>query len=252
MGWVRRLTLSVGCAVAAGAVLTIASVGAAGGFGFGAGTFTFTDTSAFVNAFNPVDGSSINVNVDRSTFMFKQRPGGALQTGVMTILSISQFVPGPDPTLPPTVNSVCLVIPDADFTVSSDLQTTKLNTTNQSTICPGFLVPITGAVLDGKGGGGGGGGSIPLPLDANVIWTGNGAVTVSVNNGTDRCLTFVSITHTHGQQGLSSSVTGTISTVGSFSGGQQNGVFGSVSANMDVQNVAGQGILPPPCGGKGG
>ena len=252
MRWFRRLSIAVGVAVSLGAGVTIATVGASGGFGQGAGTFTFTDTSAIASAFNPVDGSSINVSVDRSTFVFRQRPGGALQTGVMTVLSIGQEVPNPDPTQPPTFNSACLVIPDSDFTVSSDLRTATLATANQSTVCPFFLAPVNGAVASDKGGGGGGGGSIPLPISANVTWTGNGAETVSQDNGTTRCLTFVSITHSRAQQELSSSVTGTISGVGSFSGGQTSGVFGFVSTSTNVQDVAGNGILPPPCGGKGG
>jgi hypothetical protein len=62
----------------------------------------------------------------------------------------------------------------------------------------------------------------------------------------------VAITHDKNQQALSASVTGSISGVGSFSGGQANGIFGAVNVSTNIQNVAGQGILPPPCGGKGG
>ena len=250
MGWIRRVTVSVGLAVSVGASLTIVSVGAAGGFGLGAGTFTFTDTSAFANFFNPVDSSSVNINVDRSTFLFKPRPNAPLQTGVMTTLNVTQFIPNADPTLPPTINSTCLVIPDGDFSVSGNLQSATLNVVDESTQCPSFLVPLTGAAPD-KGPGGGGGG-IPLPLSINATWTGNGAVGVSDSNGTFRCLTFVSITHDHNQSALSSSVAATISNIGSFNGGPQSGAFGSVALNTHVENVAGQGILPPQCGGKGG
>jgi hypothetical protein len=250
MAWLRRVTVSIGLAVSVAASLTIASVAAATGFGAGAGTFTFTDTSAFANFFNPADFSSVDVNVDHSTFLFKTRPNGQLQTGVMTILNVTQFIPNADPTLPPTINSTCLVIPDGDFSVSGNLQSATLNVVNESTQCPGFLVPLTGAA-PAKGTGGGGGG-IPLPLSINASWTGNGALGVSDSNGTFRCLTFVSITHDHNLSALSLSVAATISNIGSFNGGPQSGVFGSVAMNTHVENVAGQGILPPQCGGKGG
>jgi len=251
----RQLIVSVGIAVSIIAAATVVSVGATTGFGAGAGTFTFTDTSAFVSVFNPSDQSTLNLNVDRGTFMFRPRPLGALQTATMTVLSISQFIPNPDPTQQPTFNSTCLVIPNSDFTVSSDLQTAQLNVVNESTLCPGFIVPVTGAVIDQKPGGGGGS-TIPLPISATVTWTGDGATGVSDDNGTFRCLTFDAITHNHNQQSLSSNVTGQItgnnSPFASFSGGQTSGVFGADSISTSVQNVAGLGILPAACGGKGG
>jgi hypothetical protein len=255
MARLRRLIVSVGIAVSIIAAATVVSVGATTGFGAGAGIFTFSDTSAFVSAFNPSDQSSLNLNVDRGTFMFGPRPNGALQTATMTVLSITQVFPNPDPTQPPTFNSTCLVIPDTDFAVSSDLQTARLNALDQSTLCPDFIVAVTGAVVDQKPGGGGGS-TIPLPISATVTWTGDGAVGVSEDNGTFRCLTFDAITHNHSQQSLSSNVTGQItannSPFASFSGGQSSGVFGTDSINTSVQNVAGLGILPPACGGKGG
>ena len=94
----RRLVVSVGAAASLISAATVVTVGASGGFGFNAGTFTFTETSAFVSAFNPVDQSSLDLNVDRGTFMFRQRPGGAIQSSFMTTLSITQFIPNPDPT----------------------------------------------------------------------------------------------------------------------------------------------------------
>ena len=256
MKLMRRAALSLGIAASVAATLTIATVAAAGGFGAGAGTFTFTDTGAFVSTFNPADGSSTDLNVDTTTFMVRQRPNGEPQMQTMTVLFINQFIPNPNPTLPPTFNSICLAIPDADFTVGADLQTANLTVVNASNQCGFFKVPVSGAVIDGKAGGGGGGSTIQLPLSATVTWTGNGAVGVSVNNGTFRCLTFVAITHDHGQQALSASVTGSITSAGSvfasFSGGRTSGVFGAVHMNTSVQDVAGQGILPEACGGKGG
>lgn len=260
MKLMRRVALSLGIAASVAAALTIATLAAAGGFGAGAGTFTFSNTSAFVSTFNPIDGSSIDLNVDQTTFIVRQRPTGEPQTQEMTTLSINQFIPNPNPLLPPTVNTICLVIPDSDFTVGPDLQTATLAVVDASTQCGFFKVPVSGAVIDvkaGGGGGGGGGSSIQLPLSATVTWTGNGAVGVSDSNGTFRCLTFVAITHDHGQQAMSASVTGSITgAAGSFyvafSGGRSSGVFGAVDTNTDIQDVAGQGILPEACGGKGG
>ena len=258
MKLIRRAALSLGIAASVAATLTIATVAAAGGFGEGAGTFTFTDTSAFVSTFNPADGSSIDLNVNRTTFIVRQRPNGEPITQDMTMLVITQFIPNPNPFLPPTVNSTCLVIPDPDFTVGPDLQTATLAVVDASTQCGFFKVPVSGAVIDVKGGGGGGGGGgIQLPLSANVTWTGNGAVGVSESNGTFRCLTFIAITHDHGQQALSASVTGSITAANgslsvSFSGGRSSGVFGAVNTSTNIQDVAGQGILPEACGGKGG
>lgn len=257
MKLIRRAALSLGIAVSVAASLTIATVGAAGGFGEGGGTFTFSDTGAFVSTFNPADGSSIDLNVDRTTFLVRQRPSGDLQTQVMTTLFVTQFIPNPNPFLPPTVNSTCLTIPDADFTVGPDLQTATVAVVNASTQCGSSKVPVSGAVIDIKGGGGGGGSTIKLPLSATVTWTGNGALGVSESNGTFRCLTFVAITHDHGQQAMSASVTGSITGADgsfslSFSGGRTSGIFGAVNMNTSIQTVAGQGILPQACGGKGG
>jgi hypothetical protein len=252
MNLIRRLTLSVGVVVSLVATLAIASVGAAGGFGQGAGTFTFTDTAAFANFFNPANNASINASVDHGTFMFRARAGGPLQTQAMTVLNVSQFIPDPNNRGgPPLVsNFICLVIPDSDFVVSSDLQTATLNAVNQSTLCPGFLVPVTGAAPDGKPGPGGGGGGFTLPLTVTAAWTGTGLTGVTGSEGNFRCGGFVSTTHTHSQSALSSAVTATISGLGTFSGPF---FFGNVNVNETRLVVAGSGMLPTGCGGgKGG
>ena len=254
MSLMRRLTLSVGVAVSIAATLAIASVGAAGGFGTGAGKFTFTDKAAFANFFNPADNSSVNVSVDHNTFLFRARAGGPLQTQVMTTLNVNHFVPDPaNPSGPPLVSdSVCLAIPDSAFVVSSDLQTATLNAIDQGRLCPGFLVPITGApAAAGKPGDGGGGGGFKLPLTVTGSWTGTGLVASSQDNGNFRCGGFVSTTHNHNQSALSSTVTIAISGLGTFSGGPS--AFANVTVNETTQNVGGSGILPAGCGGaKGG
>src|SRR6266705_4806548 len=154
MGWFRRLSVSLGAAVAVTGALTVASVGAAGGFGSGAGRFTFNDLSANASYFDPVDQSNTNISVDRQMFFFRPRAGGPLQgPELMTILSVNHFVPNPDPTQPPLVEqSLSSIIPDSDFVVSGDLQRATLNTTIDVGSCA-EVVPLTGA-LPAKGGGG--------------------------------------------------------------------------------------------------
>lgn len=252
MGLMRRLTLSVGVAVSLAASVTIAGVGAAGGFGQAGGKFTFTDTAAFANFFDPSNNGSVNVSVDHSTFLFRARAGGPLQTQVMTVLNVSQFVPDPtNPAGPPLVaNSVCLVIPDPAFMVSSDLQTATLNAVDQSTLCPSPLVPITGSVADaGKPGPGGGGGGFTLPLTVTGKWTGTGLVGTSQSDGNFHCGGFTSTTHTKNQSALSSTLTVTISGVGTFTGPN---FFGTVNDTENTFITAGSGILPAGCGGGKG
>jgi len=251
MGPLRRFALSLGVAVSVIATLTVVSVGAAGGFGSSAGHFVFTDLSATVSTFNPVDQSSEDISVDRSMFVIRPRAGGPLQTQQMTVLSVSVFVPNPDPTQPPIVaDSGCFVIPDGDFIVSRDLQTASLAATvDETNFCPGFLVPLTGAE-PAKGGGGGGGG-FTFPLTVTATWTGTGVVGTQDDQGSFRCESFVSLTHNHFLSAASGNVTATISGVGSISGGTPN-VFGFVQSGTFVNDVAGTGIITAACGGKGG
>lgn len=252
MGWLHRFSVSLGIAVAVASTVTIVSVGAAGGFGSAGGTFTFHDLSANASFFNPVDQSSDNVSVDRSLFMTRARANGGFTTQQMTVMSISVFVPNPDPTMPPLVaDGACFVIPDSDFTVSSDLQRASLNATvDETNFCPGFLVAVNGAAPAKAGGGGGG--TFTYPLTVSATWTGTGANGTQEDQGTFRCQSFVSVTHEHIVSALSSNVTANVSGVTSFSGGFPN-VFGSVSNGTFTNEVAGSGILSAACGfgGKG-
>ena len=252
MGLLRRFALSLGVAVALVSAVAVASVGAAGGFGSGAGRFTFTDKSAFASYFNPIDQSSTNISVDRSLYMSRSRAGGGTTSGVMTVLSLSVYLPDPsDPTLPPLFEADgCFVIPDSDFTVAPDLQTATLNATvGAGDICPGFLVPVNGAA-PAKGGGGGGGG-FTFPLTVTAVWTGTGATGVQEDQGTFRCQTFVSSMHNHSESATSSSVTASITGFSSFAGGLDSGVFGAVSNTTSTFIVAGTGVITAACGGKG-
>lgn len=244
----RRVTLSIAAAVSMLAALTVASVGAAGGFGQAPGHYTFNDSTATASFFNPVDQSNQNISVDRSLFRFRPKSGGGSTVQNMTVLSVDVFVPAPDPTQPPiTAASGCFVIPDSDFVVSGDLQHASLNATvNESDTCPALLTPVLGAA-PAKGGGGGGGG-FTFPLTVTASWTGTGLVGVSSDEGSFRCGGFASTTDSRVQSALSSVVT---ASMGDFSIGTQ--AFGTVNVSKIQMQVTGSGILPAGCvgGGKG-
>lgn len=248
MGLIRRVTLSVAAAVAMLAALTVASVGAAGGFGQAPGRYTFNDTIATASFFNPIDQSNENVSVDRSLFRFKPKTGGGSTVQNMTILSVDVFVPSPDPTQPPiTAASGCFVIPDSDFVVSGDLQTASVHATvSAGDACPASLAPVLGGA-PAKGSGGGGGG-FTFPLTVTGSWTGTGLVGVTADEGSFKCGGFASTTDSRSQSALSSAVSATI---GAFSIGAQ--AFGTVTVSKVQMQVTGSGILPAGClgGGKG-
>jgi hypothetical protein len=248
MHFFRRLAISAGVSVSVTAALTVVSVAAAGGFGSGAGLFTYTDTSANANFFNPDDYSSAGVSADHSLFMVRPRGGVGATAQEMTVLSIYVYVPSADPNDPPLVDLYgCFVIPDSDLVVSRNLNTATLHATvNESDQCEGFISPI--GVGPAKGGGGGGSG-FTYPLTVTGTWTGTGVTAMSSDQGVFTCGGFVSSSHSQYSSQFSSSVTVSISGVGTFSGGPN--AFGNVSVGSNVLNVTGTGILPSACGGKG-
>ena len=246
----RRLVLSVGVGVSLAATLTVASVGAAGGFGSGAGRFVFNDLGANASYFNLVDQSSTNISVDRQLFYFRPRAGGPLQgPQLMTVLSVNRFIPNADPTQPPLINqSLFAVIPDSDFVVSSDLQAASVNATVDIGSC-GEVIPLTGA-QPAKGGGGCSTGFVGPTVTVSATWTGTGVIGTQDDNGISKCDGFVATTHNHSDSAFAANVTATVSEVGTFSGGAPS-VFGSVSKSQFVNVVSGSGIISPACGGKG-
>jgi hypothetical protein len=245
----RRIALSAGVAASVTAALTVVSVGAAGGFGSGAGRFTYSDTSANANFYNPDDNSSVSVSADHSLFMVRPRGGVGATAQEMTILSIFVYLPDPDPTQPPLVDMAgCFVIPDSDLVVSKSLNTATLNATvNASDLCEGFIAPIGAGPAKGDGGGGGSG--FTFPLTVTGTWSGTGVTLMQSDQGVLKCGSFVATTDSQTNSQFSSSVTVSISGIGTFSGGPST--FGNVSVGTNALNVAGTGILPSACGGKG-
>jgi len=252
MRLMRRLTRSAAIFVSVVAALAVASVAAAGGFGQGTGTFNFGDTFASDSFYNPVDQSNANLSVDRSLFLYRPRGGGAIQTSNMTVLSISIYGAQTDPTQPPPlVASGCFILPDADFVVSSNLQSASVNATlGEGDICPGFLVPLMGATPAKGGGGGGGTIGLSFPLTVSATWTGTGATSTQTDQGRFSCGTFNALTHSTSLSAYSAAVTASISGYPALSGGQPYD-FGSVNMSNEQMQVAGTGIISAACGGKG-
>jgi hypothetical protein len=248
MGLLRRVTLGIAIAVSVIASLTVAALGAVGGFGQAPGHYGFNDTSGSASFFNPADLSSVNVSVDRSLFTSRLKAGGGSSATNMTILSISIFTANADPTQPPVVSaSGCFTIPASDFVVSSDLQQASLNATVNAGDQCGILIPVIGA---GEPKGIGGGGGFTFPLTVTASWTGTGFVGLQDDQGRFTCGTFAAGTHNRSQSALSSAVTAAISGFGSFSGGRN--AFGTVTVTDVEMQVTGSGILPPGCGGGKG
>lgn len=182
----RQLVLSGIVAAVAAFALGGAVLAAGGGFG-GPGTFTFSDRFATAEMTDST-GAFMFINVDYGMQTFKVRGvnGPPVVVGPQTVLNYQ--VMSADGT---TTAIGCFVIPDSSFQVASGLASATLTVDPSiETPCPGFLVPAGAggrpglAVVPDAGGGGGGGGT---PITANLVWTSDGAVTVSTNTSNSRC-----------------------------------------------------------------
>ena|SRR5947209_16808781 len=246
MGWLRRFSVSLGVVVSILATLAVASVGASGGLG---GRFVLNEVNANASYFNPDDGSSTNISVDRQLFYFRPRGGGALQgPQLMTVLSVSYFIPNADPTQPPVVNqALSAIIPDGDFVIANDLGSASVNTVVDAGSCAA-VIALNG-VQPAKGVGGCGTG-FTGQIAVHATWTGSGVVATQDDQGTARCGSFVATTHNTVKSQFSHNVTANITELPAFSGGAPF-VFGSVANIESVNIVAGPGIISPACGGKG-
>ena len=182
----RRFAISGVIAAVTAIALSVAAL-AAGGFG-GPGTFTFKDTFASAQLTDST-GAFMFINVDfgMQTFKFRGVSGPPIVMGPETVLNYD--VMSADGT---TTAIGCFVIPDSSFNVAPDLSSATLKVDPSiETACPGFSIPagaggrpgISGVVPDAGSGGGGGG----TPITANLVWTSNGAVTVSHNTSNSRC-----------------------------------------------------------------
>lgn len=251
MNRTRRVILACATSVAFIAGATIAAVAAGGGFGQAPGQYSFSDTSAFVNATNPVDQSNLFLSVDRGTFLFKPKGGGGFQRQQQTVLNITIQAPGSDPTQPPTLVALgCFIVNPTAFVVSGDLQSASLKVTvNAADSCFVPMIPVLGSVPVKDAGSGGGNFGFTYPLTVSAAWTGTGATSISTSQGRFVCQTFTSISHTTQDSALSSSVAVTVS---GFSGYSNPLSFGNVNQINQTMQVTGSGIITPACGGPVG
>jgi hypothetical protein len=182
----RRFAIS-GVIAAVTAIALSAAGLAAGGFG-GPGTFTFKDTFAIAGLTDST-GAFMFINVDfgMQTFKFRGVNGPPIVMGPETVLNYN--VMSADGT---TTAIGCFVIPDSSFKVATDLSSATLTVDPSiETACPGVPIPpgsggrpgLAGIVPDAGSGGSGGG----TPITANLVWTSNGAVTVTNNTSNSRC-----------------------------------------------------------------
>ena len=205
----QRLVFS-GVLAAVTALAMGGAVLAAGGFG-GPGTFTFTDR--FGNAeLTDSSGAFMFINVDNGMQTFKVRGvnGPPVVVGPETVLNYA--VMSADGT---TTAIGCFVIPDSSFTLAPGLSSATLTVDPSiETPCPGFLVPAGAggrpgvSVVPDAGGGGGGG----TPITANLVWTSDGAVTVSTNTSNSRCQGTVAISNGT-SSGAIASLSGSVSSL---------------------------------------
>lgn len=166
-----------------------AAAGGGGGYG-GPGKFTFTDTNAYASLSDST-GAYSSVFVDRGYQSFKQKrtPGAPVVEVYGTVLNVNESMPDG------SFSFGCWLIPASAFTVASNLSSATLSVNATSDMqCPGFYV---GGATGGKpglqssigfgGGGGGGGPAILTAINANVSWSGTGAVWSQTNNGSSHC-----------------------------------------------------------------
>jgi hypothetical protein len=183
-----RKRLLFASVVAALAVVALGgAVLAAGSPGFGTpGTTKFKDLNANAQV-SDSNGITLFLSVDRGvqTFKLKGAAGPPVMVGPETVLNY--FGSSPDGT---TFVTGCFVIPDAAFTVASDVSTATLKVDPSiETPCPGFLLPagsggrlgLSGVAPEGGGGGG------QTRITANLVWTSNGAVTSTSDTFSSRC-----------------------------------------------------------------
>lgn len=212
---IRRLALVVSIVFGGSLALAAAVVAAGGGAGgLGPGIYSFTNKDAFaivgsLPAGPPSQGFSVSVDQGLNTFRPKNHKGPRTVMN-STIVSLSLF----DGT---GNNSFgCFLINPADFTVSKDLQTARVQTTlTADELCPGFGSPVTGkGGATPLAGGGGGGGPLPLPISLDVTWTGLGVTSTGTDRNTFDCLDY----NTHFTSSFKSSNANASGTMSAISG----------------------------------
>lgn len=201
----RRFAVAV--SLVFGSSFVFAAVGiAAGGF-LDPGDYVFTNVSASASVGmakgDPPDQVGVDIFVNRGLNSFRpahHKGPGTVTRSTMVQLSIFDSTGGA---------FGCFVVPPADFTVSSNLQSASLHTTlTVDNVCPGVGEPVTGKPDAAAGPGEGGG--LPLPITVNVTWTGLGATGTGRDHGTFQCLNY-STQQSNVSRGSIATATGTLS-----------------------------------------
>jgi hypothetical protein len=233
---IRRLVLIVSIVFTGSIALAVAATAAGGGLGPGSYTFTGTSASAYFGGFKGgPPHATFSVSVNRGLNSFEPEDGST--TVVQnTMVFFTQF----DPT--GAGGFGCFIIPPADFTVSSDLQSAALHTTlTSNNLCPGFGKPL-GAATSGSGTPGLGG-SLSLPITVDVTWSGVGVVSTFTDQFSYSCLARQTAGDSTFRDSVGGKATGTTSSLT----GQFTTSVADVASQQGQLEV--QGDVQPPCFG---
>lgn len=227
--FVRRFAIASSIVVSAFLVLAVAAV-AAGGFGPGHYVFKNQSANAFfgMGAKGGPPSASWKVSVNQGLNSFKPTsPDGQRIVNQSTMVFVAAF------DAQGHGGYGCFVVPENDFTVSRDLQTASLHTVlTQTEACPGYGTPVGGSKDVVFAGGNRG---LVLPVNIDVTWTADGAVTTYKQSFSMQCLDYR-------QDGSSTNHSTHADALGSISAlsGSFNSEFADVNAmdgQFDIQNV---------------
>jgi hypothetical protein len=237
--FIRRLALVFSIVFCASLALAAAAV-AAGGFGPGKYTFNSSSANAFfgMGKKGGPPASSWQVSVNQGLNSFKPtQPKGPRIVNNSTMVFISEF------DASGTGGFGCFVVPDGNFTVSSDLQSAALHTTlTAAEACPGFGTPVGGSKDVVFAGGNGG---LALPITVDVTWGATGAVTTFNQSFSLSCLDY-SVDGNSTNHSTNAGAAGAISALT----GQFNSEFADVSTSVGKLDI--RGIPQAACSGPTG
>lgn len=236
--FVRRFALVVSIVFCGS--LAVAVVAVAAGGGMSPGKYTFHSTSADALFGMGKKGGppapSWNVSVNQGLNSFKPtHPGGPRTVTQSTMVFVSEFDANGNGGFG------CFVVPDANFSVSRDLQQAALHTVlTTDELCPGTGAPVGGGkdvVFAG-----GGGTTLLLPISVDVTWTATGAVTTLKQSFSLQCLDYKQDGRSTNQS-TASAASGTISALS----GSLAAEFADINATDGQLNI--RNTPQPACQG---
>ncbi len=177
--------------------ITATAAGGGAGCGLGPGQCTSEDVGAGASLTSSDGNLGIQLDVTRTDFVFRPRPGSGGTPVVLHETQLDMFISGFSGGQ--FVNEDdCFVIPDSDFVAASDGSSATLNTNLQTDApCGGPSVPLAVALgaIPAAGCCAGGGGGSSLLTNIEVAWTGSGATTTNVNDGQSHCTGVTTTSH---------------------------------------------------------